>query len=80
MKDPKYTAWLKKQSCCWCRTKGTEGHHTGAYGSAKRLYDNEQIPVCRQCHTLMHDGNHPLSIYDQRRLAEKYRKKFKEEK
>jgi hypothetical protein len=77
VKDEKYLKWIRQQKCCICYTPHSEPHHVGSYGSSKRNYDHEVVPVCRLHHRQAHD-NPIWSKEILRPMAKEYYKKYKD--
>ena len=53
-KDPKYLAWIRKQSCVKHPFKiAGEAHHQGGQGrkgTGGKVSDYFALPLCRKCH------------------------------
>ena len=55
-KNRKYLQWLKTHQCFWCNRPGVDPHHLTIEGQTRRSRDaGNAIPLCRSCHSTMHD-------------------------
>ena len=79
MKDEKYLNWIRKQPCMLCNADGSQAHHCGSFGTAKRNYDEDTIPLCYKHHKEAHK-NPVWSKEVLAPMATKYRKKYLEKK
>ncbi|MEG0716821.1 MAG: DUF968 domain-containing protein, partial [Morganella sp. (in: enterobacteria)] len=55
---PEYLAWIKTQPCESCGKSSDDPHHLigwGQGGMATKAHDIFAIPLCRQCHTELHN-------------------------
>ena len=56
---PEYTLWVKRQPCCGCGEPSDDPHHIinhGFGGTATKACDLLVIPLCRRCHSRLHDN------------------------
>lgn len=54
-----YTDWVKTQACCGCGVPADDPHHIighGLGGTGTKAGDFHVIPLCRVCHTELHDN------------------------
>ena len=57
-KNRKYLDWVKEQECVVCYAPADDPHHIiGAKmgGMGMKAPDWAVMPVCRRCHTLLHE-------------------------
>lgn len=58
-KSPKYIAFIKTMDCCNCGAPADDAHHVIAIGGFSGMGltapDNLTIPMCRGCHTMLHN-------------------------
>jgi hypothetical protein len=68
VRDKKYLAFIRKQSCCVCgKTSGIVPHHSSTGGMGIKGSDLEAVPVCAfPCHALVQ-----LSLKEQFRIYRK---------
>lgn len=55
---PRYLEWIKTQPCECCGKPSDDPHHLigwGQGGMATKAHDIFAIPLCRQCHTELHN-------------------------
>lgn len=60
LRSPKYLSFIRSQSCCNCLTDiGIQAHHIRGHGGvmAGKVHDTLTIPLCAECHSLLHSGN-----------------------
>lgn len=59
-RSKKYIATVKGQPCLNCGSTDTEDHHDDRdfynSGTGIKAPDSQTIPLCRNCHTLVHNG------------------------
>lgn len=55
--DELYLAQLRKLHCLGCGKPATEVHHIreGVFAAGKKNYDYMTIPICQNCHRLLHN-------------------------
>lgn len=57
-KLPKYIKWIKEQPCIHCGCNGSEPHHVIGFGMGRmggKAGDYFSVPLCRICHSQIHD-------------------------
>lgn len=59
LKDETLLAMVKAEGrCCWCRrARPTDPHHVMTKGAGQVDIAGNLVPLCRECHTCLHDGN-----------------------
>lgn len=61
-----YTQWVKTQACCGCGAPADDPHHIighGFGGTGTKAGDFHVMPVCRTCHTELHDN---VALWEQK--------------
>lgn len=63
--SPVYIRWVKEQPCVNCDAPApSDPHHVKGVGNfsggGMTAGDNFAMPLCRKCHTLLHNGVIPL--------------------
>jgi len=58
-RSSEYLAWIRSLSCCRCGGPGGDPHHViglhwGLSGGGLTAPDNYAMPLCRECHRLVH--------------------------
>jgi predicted HNH restriction endonuclease len=66
-RSPKYIKWIKTLSCCNCEAVfEIDPHHlTGVGlmgGAGTTAPDSMAMPLCRRCHTLIHDRSENVDM------------------
>ncbi len=58
-RNKKYLKWVKTLPCCICHTPADDSHHVIGIGHLSgmgmKAPDNYAMPLCRGCHTDMHN-------------------------
>lgn len=52
--------WLQSHPCVSCGAPATETHHVRSRGAGGG--PDDQVPICRECHTHVHAGNPPAGV------------------
>lgn len=63
--NPKYLRWVADQSCVNCGAPGpSDAHHIKGVGhfsgAGLKAPDSMAMPLCRECHNMLHNGHIPL--------------------
>ncbi|UAN61561.1 DUF968 domain-containing protein [Serratia sp. JSRIV006] len=56
--DSKYIKWVKTRPCSGCGGSSDDPHHVighGQGGTGTKAHDLFAIPMCRRCHTKLHE-------------------------
>ena len=54
-RDPKYLAWIRTLPCLFCGKPGpSQAHHTATGGMSLKGSDFSCVPLCGDCHSIMH--------------------------
>jgi len=64
VRDKEYTGWVKSLDCCNCGAPGDDPHHVineGEGGTGTKACDLFTMSLCRICHNIIHNANHPHS-------------------
>ena len=59
-RSPKYLRFIREQRCVSCGATPSEAHHLKGVrylsGVGLKAGDNYAVPLCRRCHSRLHEG------------------------
>ncbi len=54
LRFPEFRKWVKGKPCLFCHRPADDPHHYGPKGTGQTTDDTRIVPVCRECHDLLH--------------------------
>lgn len=70
VKDERYLKKIREYRCCACKGRNADAHHVKSKGAGGD--DTQCIPLCRTCHSLLHQ-------LGQTKFEDKFRIKLEKE-
>lgn len=66
-RNEKFLAWVREKPCCHCgRPSPSQAHHIigigGNRGAGLKADDSQVIPLCHECHSIVHGASGTVKI------------------
>jgi len=59
MKSPDWLEFIRQLPCMSCGLRPSDAHHVTSRGMGLKQPDSMTVPLCRMCHSGLHDRNKP---------------------
>lgn len=79
-RDPSYLKYIRSCPCCQCGIRyNIHAHHTATGGMSIKGSDYSCVPMCSNCHTILHDTTRKDNIRNLQHIIARLRANYKGE-